>query len=101
MRVSKAELKDIAFYFNLITYTHQLLLYGVSLRYTYNHVIDKRAVQTMQRPVTWLISRTGYVNLIPLYGNLNVWINLLLKFSKRAFYANHVIGANRYGYALW
>ena len=108
VRITQAHLQHLALNLGLETDADQLLLDLITLRYTYNHVVNQRAVQTVHRTVARLIRRTrnqhggfllvrvGVLVRADRYGNVRV--NLLTQLTKRPFHAYRIVGSNRNGY---
>ena len=97
MREAERKLDDLSFHLCLVTDTDELLPYLVPFRYALHHVVDKRTVESVHGAVTGLVCRTRYCQYIPLYGDLDVRVNLLAQFAQRSFHAYHVLIGYRHG----
>ena len=109
VRVTETHFENLALDFGFETDAHELLFDFVALRYADDHVVDQRAVETVQRTVAGLVGGTGHQN----GGNflacmnvrvradlyLDVRVNFLAQRPEWPFHAYHIVGRNLYGNA--
>ena len=87
--------------FNTVTHSDKFLTDLVSLGHSHNHVVHESAVKSVERTVSREICRTGELDLVPLYGDIDGRIDLLAQFAFRAFNLDHIARKELYAHSGW
>jgi hypothetical protein len=68
VREAEAQLEQLTLIGCTITDTHELKSFGEALRHTYDHIMDKRTIEPVERAILTLVTATAYYDVITLYG---------------------------------
>ena len=101
VQVANRQGKQVALAFYTITDTNDFHLTAVTLTYPYDHIIDQRAVQSMQRLMPFLVGRPIHHNIAIFYSDGNIWVNFLLQCTFWPLYRNGVVGRYRELHFCW
>ena len=77
MGETEGELKHLACGSGAVADTYEFHLFLVTFRYTYNHVVDKGAVETVHRTMLTLVVGTSHDHVITLYSYVDIGVDFL------------------------